>query len=196
MLALAQYWNLLAGYAGLVSVGQQAFVGFGAYVLFALAILAGLDPLAAILLAGLAGGARSPSRPAVLVFRLQGAYFAIGTWVIAEVFRLRCAQWKMLGGGTGTSLPPGDARMPALEWSAAVERKPPARGDIADLLAGAAARRRHDRPRLPPAALAQGLALAAIRDNETRPRSVGVDPRRMKTRGLFWSPASPASPAR
>ncbi|MGD9925699.1 MAG: hypothetical protein AB7V13_30245, partial [Pseudorhodoplanes sp.] len=35
MLALAQYWNLLAGYAGLVSVGQQAFVGLGAYLLFA-----------------------------------------------------------------------------------------------------------------------------------------------------------------
>ena len=35
MLVLAQYWNLLAGYAGLVSVGQQAFVGLGAYALFA-----------------------------------------------------------------------------------------------------------------------------------------------------------------
>ena len=28
--ALASLWNLLAGYAGLVSVGQQAFVGLGA----------------------------------------------------------------------------------------------------------------------------------------------------------------------
>ena len=35
--ALASLWNLLAGYAGLVSVGQQAFVGLGGYVLFALA---------------------------------------------------------------------------------------------------------------------------------------------------------------
>ena len=32
--ALAQLWNLLAGYAGLVSVGQQAYVGVGGYVLF------------------------------------------------------------------------------------------------------------------------------------------------------------------
>ena len=52
MLALAQCWNLLAGYAGLVSVGQQAFVGLGGYLLFALTILAGIDPLAAIVLAG------------------------------------------------------------------------------------------------------------------------------------------------
>ncbi|HVU42258.1 MAG TPA: branched-chain amino acid ABC transporter permease, partial [Xanthobacteraceae bacterium] len=32
--ALAQLWNLLAGYAGLVSVGQQAYVGLGGYMLF------------------------------------------------------------------------------------------------------------------------------------------------------------------
>ena len=37
--ALASLWNLLAGYAGLVSVGQQAYVGLGAYLLFALAII-------------------------------------------------------------------------------------------------------------------------------------------------------------
>ena len=43
MLALAQYWNLLAGYAGLVSVGQQAFVGLGAYALFAAALIAGIS---------------------------------------------------------------------------------------------------------------------------------------------------------
>src|SRR5512145_1742199 len=52
MLALAQYWNLLAGYAGLVSVGQQAFVGLGAYLLFALTIFGNLDPILAIILAG------------------------------------------------------------------------------------------------------------------------------------------------
>src|SRR5512138_371714 len=50
MLVLAQLWNLLAGNAGLVSVGQQAFVGLGGYLLFALTIHAGLDPLASILL--------------------------------------------------------------------------------------------------------------------------------------------------
>ena len=51
--ALASLWNLLAGYAGLVSVGQQAYVGLGAYLLFALAILAGMSPLWAIPLAGI-----------------------------------------------------------------------------------------------------------------------------------------------
>jgi branched-chain amino acid transport system permease protein len=102
--ALASLWNLLAGYAGLVSVGQQAYVGLGAYLLFALAILAGLSPLAAIPLAGLIAGAVALP-VAGLVFRLRGHYFAIGTWIIAEVFRLTASQVAVLGGGSGTSLP-------------------------------------------------------------------------------------------
>ena len=48
-LSLACLWNLMAGYAGLVSVGQQAFVGFGGYMLFALTMFGGLSPVAAIL---------------------------------------------------------------------------------------------------------------------------------------------------
>jgi len=105
MLALAQMWNLLAGSAGLISVGQQAFVGVGAYALFAFTVVAGLGPVLAIALAGLAAGLVAiPS--ALIVFRLRGAYFAIGTWVVAEVCRLILAQVKHLGGGTGMSLPP------------------------------------------------------------------------------------------
>ena len=47
MLTLAQFWNLLAGYGGLVSVGQQAFVGIGAYSLYGSVILGGADPVPA-----------------------------------------------------------------------------------------------------------------------------------------------------
>lgn len=42
LLALAQMWNLLAGYAGLVSIGQQAYVGLGAYGLLLFADTLGL----------------------------------------------------------------------------------------------------------------------------------------------------------
>jgi branched-chain amino acid transport system permease protein len=102
--ALASLWNLLAGYAGLVSVGQQAYVGLGAYTLFALAILFGISPLWAIPLAGFVA-ALVAIPVALLVFRLRGHYFAIGTWIVAEVFRLLAAQIAVLGGGSGTSLP-------------------------------------------------------------------------------------------
>jgi branched-chain amino acid transport system permease protein len=102
--ALASLWNLLAGYAGLVSVGQQAYVGLGAYLLFAFAILAGLSPLLAIPFAGIVAAAVAVP-VAALVFRLRGHYFAIGTWIVAEVFRLLASQVSVLGGGSGTSLP-------------------------------------------------------------------------------------------
>ncbi len=176
MLALAQYWNLLAGYAGLVSVGQQAFVGLGGYLLFALTLHAGLDPLAAILLAGLITGALALPT-ALVVFRLRGAYFAIGTWVMAEVYRLVIAQFKQLGGGTGTSLPPFVTNEVAgIEWVKALfDVRTSAARDIITYWAALALaagtillvylilRSRH------------GLALAAIRDSERAAESVGVD---------------------
>ena len=105
-LSLAVLWNLMAGYAGLVSVGQQAYVGFGGYLLFALTIFGGLHPITAVLVSGLLAAVISIP-VASLIFRLKGAYFAIGTWVIAEVFRLSFAQVSSLGGGSGSSLPVG-----------------------------------------------------------------------------------------
>ncbi len=181
MLALAQCWNLLAGFAGLVSVGQQAYVGLGAYLLFALCLWVGLSPLLAIPLAGLLCAVIAvPS--AFIVFRLRGPYFAIGTWVLAEVFRLLLAQLRSLGGGTGMSLPrevTNEAGFVA--WTAELlhVRAPVAR-DIASywLALGLAVltilliyRLLRSRP---------GLALAAIRDNQGAALSVGVDAFRIK----------------
>src|SRR5436190_6153511 len=83
LLAVAQMWNLLAGYAGLVSVGQQAFIGLGAYGLYLIADRGGVHPFVAVALSGLAAAAIS-LLTAALAFRLRGGYFAIGTWVIAE----------------------------------------------------------------------------------------------------------------
>ena len=155
MLALAQYWNLLAGYAGLVSIGQQAFIGLGAYALFAATLMAGLDPLIAILIGGIVAAVLALPT-ALVVFRLRGAYFAIGTWVAAEVFRLILAQVKQLGGGTGTSLGPDitnddvrsrmDRRMFGVRISGRARHR--------QLLAGAGAARRHAGAGLLPAPLA------------------------------------------
>jgi branched-chain amino acid transport system permease protein len=103
-LTLAMLWNLLAGFVGLVSVGQQAYVGAGGYAFFALIMSFGIPPLLAIPLSGFAGALCAvPS--AFLLFRLKGAYFAIGTWVMAEVLRLASLLIPTLGGGSGLSLP-------------------------------------------------------------------------------------------
>jgi branched-chain amino acid transport system permease protein len=181
MLALAQLWNLLAGYAGLVSVGQQAFVGLGGYMLFAFTVYGGIDALLAIILAGVVAFVLAfPT--ALVVFRLRGAYFAIGTWVVAEVYRLVFAQIKPLGGGTGTSLPVGVtntvfgidflrdvlglrtalARDMVMYWTALVL----AVGTILVVYFLLRSRR--------------GLGLSAIRDSEVAAESVGVDSFRTK----------------
>ena len=103
-LALASLWNLLAGYTGLASVGQQAFVGLGGYSLFALTIFLRIPPILAVLAAGIVAALLAVPT-AWVIFRLKGAYFAIGTWVVAEVYRLVFAQISALGAGSGTSLP-------------------------------------------------------------------------------------------
>ncbi|CAN7548189.1 branched-chain amino acid ABC transporter permease [Rhizobium sp. LjRoot254] len=102
-IAVAQMWNLLAGYGGLVSVGQQAFVGVAAYLMFVMAQLWGINPFVAVLLAMIA-----PAILAIptygLLHRLDGPYFAIGTWVIAEVMRLATSVFGYVNAGAGMSL--------------------------------------------------------------------------------------------
>ena len=95
-------WNLLAGYAGLVSVGQQAYVGLGAYALLALTDW-GVQAFVAIPIAA-AICALIALPTSLLAFRLRGDYFAVGTWVIAEVYRLLVVRVDSLGGGSGRSL--------------------------------------------------------------------------------------------
>lgn len=102
-LALAEMWNLLGGFGGLISIGQQAFVGIGGYALLVFAVFAGLNPFLSLILCGVVAGLFSLP-VGFAVFRLRGAYFAIGTWVVAEVFRLLVVNIPALGGGSGTSL--------------------------------------------------------------------------------------------
>lgn len=99
----ALMWNVLAGYGGMVSIGQQAFFGLGAYTMLALGNFWGVNPFVAIAMGGIVAGlvAIPVSR---IAFRLQGGYFAIGTWVISEVFRLSFANLSAVGGGAGTTL--------------------------------------------------------------------------------------------
>ncbi len=164
-LSLATLWNLMAGYAGLVSVGQQAYVGFGGYMLFALTIFGGVHPVVAVLLGGVLAALLSIPI-ATLAFRLKGAYFAIGTWVIAEVFRLSFAQIQALGGGSGSSLPV--AIVKEIGAKKAVREANSywlALGAAVIIIAAVYAFLRSRR----------GLALTAIRDSETAASGLGID---------------------
>jgi len=169
-LALAQLWNLLAGYAGLVSVGQQAYVGLGGYALFYLTGVWNMNVYLALLLA--APFAALMSIPVTFaIFRLRGAYFAIGTWVVSEVFSLLAGLIAVLGAGSGLSLTPSILRE--------ISRSRDIRDIVLYLMSLGISvvvfavvyfllRSRH------------GLALTAIRDSEPASASLGVNTFRTK----------------
>jgi branched-chain amino acid transport system permease protein len=99
---LAVTWNALAGYAGLVSIGQQAFFGLGAYAAVRLAD-AGLAVYPSLLVAGvLVGLAAIPL--SYVMLRLSDGEFAIGMWVVAELMHLLVNLDTLVQGETGTSL--------------------------------------------------------------------------------------------
>lgn len=99
---LAVMWSLLAGYAGLVSVGQQAFFGVGGYLALRL-VDAGMPPYLA-LVAGAAGAGLVALPISSFALRLKGGEFAIAMWVIAEVLRIVVMFDPLVQGETGTSL--------------------------------------------------------------------------------------------
>jgi branched-chain amino acid transport system permease protein len=159
VLTLASMWNLLAGYAGLVSVGQQAFVGLGAYFVLILAIN-GTSPFAALPVAVIGSGVAA--LPLWwLVSRLRSGYFAIATWVLAATVMLIIEKFSSIGGGTGMPLPGFAGMDPALitayTYWAGLAVTVAALATIYLLLRG----------RL-------GLVLTAIRDDEVAARSSGA----------------------
>ena len=103
LVVIGQLWNLLAGYAGIYSFGQQAYIGIGGYTMLVVADQLDLDIWVGLVLAIVVSGLIAiPS--AWLLFRLRGGYFAVGTWAIAEVYRLLIANTTALGRGSGRTL--------------------------------------------------------------------------------------------
>lgn len=166
ILGLAQMWNLLGGYAGLISVGQQAYVGIGAYSLWVFSEKLGVHPFVCVPIAGVVAAIFAVPT-AGLAFRLRGGYFAVGTWVIAEVYRLIVTQVGWLEGGSGVTMSSvGDiarsTREAAVFWFALGT----AVGSVALVYFLLRSRR--------------GVALTAIRDDETGARGLGVNVFRSK----------------
>ncbi|HEY6787580.1 MAG TPA: branched-chain amino acid ABC transporter permease, partial [Trebonia sp.] len=159
ILTLACMWNLLAGYGGLVSVGQQAFLGLGAYFVL-IGAMHGISPFLGVPLAAIGSGVAA--LPLWwLVSRLRSGYFAIGTWVLATAVALFVEQFRSIGGGTGEPMPGlasfGPVLLSAYTYWAGLVVTVLALAAVYFLL----------RSRV-------GLQLTAIRDDETAARSSGV----------------------
>jgi branched-chain amino acid transport system permease protein len=159
LVIMATMWNLLAGYAGMVSIGQQGFVGLGAYATLYFAIK-GMSPFVAIPFAIIACAILAYPIT-YLLFRLRGGYFAVATWVVADSAMLVILTIALLGGGTGKYLP-------------GLSNLSPSQFDHDTYLATwfvafavVAATYFILRSRL-------GLVLSSMRDNETASRSAGA----------------------
>lgn len=165
LLTIALMWNLLAGYADIVSVGQHGFVGVGAYAFFGLTAVAHFNPFLAAPLAALI--ATLIAIPAMaIIFRLRAAYLAVGAWVEAETLSLIAGKLPGFGGGSGASLPipiakafgaTVAARVDAFYWLSL------ALAAVAFAATWALLRSR------------VGLGLIAMRDNEEAAGSAGVN---------------------
>ncbi len=170
IMSIALAWNLLAGYAGLIVVGHHMFVGVGAYALFAISNGFELNPWVALPLAAVVTAAFA-AVSALPLFRLSGPYFAVATWVLAEVLRIGATNSPWLGAGGGMPL---DAlsgfdratRNAGVYWAALTVF-------VGSLLTAWAMLR----GRL-------GLALMSIRDSEVAAAAAGVSVPRAKF--LLW----------
>ncbi len=102
---LASMWNLLAGYSGMISLGQQMFVGIGGYTLAVSSVFYGIPIVISVFLGGLISAvlALFISLP---IFRMKGVYFAIGTWVIAEALGICFSNWGYVRYGMGMFIHP------------------------------------------------------------------------------------------
>jgi branched-chain amino acid transport system permease protein len=169
-LSLAAIWNLLAGFGGLISVGQQAYVGIGGYAFVVSLAFFGL-PLSVSILVGFALSTAAALVFAPLLLRLKGPHFAIGTWVMAELCLLAVANTPYLGGGSGMSLPATVARQIAADRAG----REAVIYFCALLLAFSSVAGSYLLLRSK-----WGLGLTAMRDSESSAESLGVDTRRIK----------------
>ncbi len=162
-------WNLIAGYAGQISLGHHAFFGLGAFVSAWLTTPARANLPEAIqspallaiavgaLVAGLLALVLGP-----ILFRLTGHYFAIGTLAVAAIIQLVLLdQRRFSGGSTGYYVQNnlGDSATFLLMLAATV---------LVVLVTYAIVNSRF------------GLGMRAIHDDEDAASSLGVNPLRYK----------------
>lgn len=155
-LALSQMWNLLAGYSGLISLGQQSFIGLGGYTVAVLCNYYQVHLWLSIFIAG-AFSCVLALFMSLFIFRMRGVYFAIGTWIFAETLLIWFGNWEYVRYGMGLFIrPPTAASMVEIYYAALIAGV----GSVA-LVYGLL------RSRL-------GLGLMAMRDDEAVAESMGV----------------------
>jgi len=102
--ALATSWNLIGGYAGYISLGNNVFFGIGGYVAGALLVYQGWSPFISAPLAGLVAMAVGIG-VGLITLRTRGPAFIIATLALLLMAALIFDNWEFVGGSNGLSLP-------------------------------------------------------------------------------------------
>ena len=103
--AMSQMWNLLVGYSGLLSLGQQAFIGFSGYTVAVLTNYYGVYVWLSVLIGGMFSVLLALFM-SLFIFRMKGIFFGIGTWIFAEILLLWFSNWEYVKYGTGLFIKP------------------------------------------------------------------------------------------
>ena len=101
--ALGQAWNLLNGFSGMTSLGQQLYIGLAGYSMAVVTSVYQGSPLLGLLV-GLVVSVLTALALSWVLFRMQGMYFAIGTWVAAEAVQKLFLNWKFTNQGGGMTV--------------------------------------------------------------------------------------------
>jgi branched-chain amino acid transport system permease protein len=95
-LSMANMFNLLCGYSGLISLCQPAFIGLAGYTVVIVSWY-GLPIYLGMIIGAIVAGAFA-LLISIPVFRLRGIYFAIGTLVVPEALKYLFLLWRPIGG--------------------------------------------------------------------------------------------------
>ena len=104
-IASATGLNILTGYTGLVSLGQAAFMGLGAYTVAVMELRLG-TPVAVNLLGGGVVAMLGGLLVGIPSLRVKGLYLAIATIAASFIAHFVFANWQFTGGTTGMQVPP------------------------------------------------------------------------------------------
>jgi branched-chain amino acid transport system permease protein len=174
----ASAWNIVGGYAGLISVGHAVFFGCGAYGALASYQYLGLPPIGGLPI-GVVVSVMIAALIGVPTLRLSGHYFSMATIAVAELVRLIVSNTEWLGGAQGLSGPPVPRTLFDLSFISAL---PYYYLFLAVLTAVLALTWQMERSRI-------GYYLRAIRDSERAARSLGAAAPRYKLYAYMLSAA-------
>ena len=156
-MSFGQMWNLLSGFTGLTSLGQQAFIGFGGYALAVCTQKFGM-PIAMGFVLGAVVTIVFAIIISIPVFKMNGVFFTIGTWIMAEALYVFFVNWKFVNYGIGFTIN-SVFRLPA--WVVPVLATVMGLGSI--ILTQVVVKSR------------LGLAMMAVRDNTSAAEARGIN---------------------